>query len=125
LLKLLKIDELMIPEAMAAAWLARTLKTPDFLNSIELGSGYEVVQVRTPEGMVGKTLQEAAIRDRYQLNLITIAKGRGTTSSASTQHPIQKVLGVPAPGRCFEPDDILVLFGKAQDIRRMMHELVK
>ncbi|MFM2243136.1 MAG: hypothetical protein RLZ97_1991, partial [Verrucomicrobiota bacterium] len=32
------------------------------------------------------------------------------------------VLGVPQPERCFEADDILVLFGKAQDIRRMMRE---
>jgi trk system potassium uptake protein TrkA len=125
LLKLLKIDELMIPEAMAAAWLARTLKTPDFINSIELGSGYEVVQINVPESMIGKTLQQAAIRDRYQLNLITIAKGRGTLSSGSTRHPIQKVLGVPAPDRCFEGDDILVLFGKAQDIRQMIHESSK
>ncbi len=124
LLKLLKIEETMIPEAMAAAWLARMLKTPDFLNSIELGSGYEIVQVKIPDSMVGKALQEVGIRDRYQLNLITIAKGRATMSSASTQHPIQKVLGVPAPDRCFEADDILVLFGKTQDIRRMMHDSV-
>lgn len=125
LLKLLKIDELMIPEAMAAAWLARTLKTPDFLNSFELGSGYEVVQVKAPDSIVGKTLQEAAIRDRYQLNLVTIAKGRGTMSSASTQHPIHQVLGVPKPDRRFEIDDILVLFGKTQDIRRMMQDGAK
>jgi len=122
LLKLLKIDELMIPEAMAASWLARSLKTPDFLNSVELGGGYEVVQVKTPEAMVGQTLQESAIRDRYQINLITIAKGRDTISSASTQHPIQKVLGVPAPDRRFEADDILVLFGRTQDILRMMRD---
>lgn len=123
LLKLLKIDELMIPEAMAAAWLARTLKTPDFLNSVELGVGYEVVQVKVPERLVGTTLQKAAIRDQFGLNLITIAKGRGTLTSASTQHQIQKVLGVPAPDRRFEADDILVLFGKAQDIRKMIHKL--
>jgi trk system potassium uptake protein TrkA len=125
LLKLLKIDELMIPEAMAASWLARSLKTPDFLNSIELGSGYEIVQAKIPESMVGKTLQEAAIRDRFNLNLITIAKGRGTMSSSATQHTIQRVLGVPEPDRCFEADDILVLFGRSQDIRRMMHETLK
>lgn len=122
LLKLLKIDDLVVPEAMAASWLARSLKTPDFLNSVELGGGYEVVQVRAPDAMIGKTLQETAIRDRYLLNLITIAKGRDTLSSATTQHPIQKVLGVPAPDRRFEEGDILVLFGKSQDIRRMLHE---
>jgi K+/H+ antiporter YhaU regulatory subunit KhtT len=35
------------------------------------------------------------------------------------------VLGVPEPDRCFEADDILVLFGRSQDIRRMMHETLK
>jgi len=125
LLKLLKIDELMIPEAMAAAWLAKNLKTPDFLNCIELGSGYEVAQIKIPDGLVGVSLQEAAIRDRYRLNLVTIAKGRGALSAGSTRNPIHQVLGVPAPDRVFEVDDILVLFGRAQDIRRMIHELGK
>lgn len=122
LLKLLKIDELVIPEAMAAAWMARSLKTPDLLNSLELGGGYEIAQIITPTRMVGRTLQQAGLRDQYELNLITIGKSRGLSSSASGHHTIQKVLGVPQPDRCFEADDILVLFGKAQDIRRMMRE---
>lgn len=122
LLKLLKIDELVIPEAMAAAWLARSLKTPDLLNSLELGGGYEVAQIVTPSSMVGKTLQEVGLRDQYQLNLITTGKSRSATSSASGHHTIQKVLGVPQPDRCFDADDILVLFGKAQDIRRLMRD---
>ncbi len=72
--------------------------------------------------MIGQTLQEAALRDRYNLNLITIAKSRGTLTLTPTQHSMNKVLGVPQPDRPFEEGDILVLFGKAQDIRRMMRE---
>jgi trk system potassium uptake protein TrkA len=121
LLKLLKIDELVIPEAMAAAWLARSLKTPDLLNTLELGGGYEIAQINAPAKMVGQTLQEVALRDKYQLNVVTIGKSRAT-SSASTHASIHKVLGIPQPNRVFEPDDILVLFGKAQDVRRLMHE---
>ena len=30
------------------------------------------------------------------------------------------VLGIPLPTRVFEVDDILVLFGQAKDVRRMM-----
>jgi trk system potassium uptake protein len=122
LLKLLKIDELVIPEAMAAAWMARSLKTPDLLNSLELGGGYEIAQIVAPASMVGKTLQEAGLRDRFELNLITIGKNRCSSSTVPSNHSIQKVLGVPLPDRCFEADDILVLFGKAQDIRRLMRE---
>lgn len=120
LLKLLKIDELMIPEAMAAAWLARSLKTPDVIDSLELGDGYEIAHIAAPAPIVGKTLQEINLRGRYDLNLVTIAKGRGMTALSSTRHPIKRVLGIPQPERPFESDDILILFGRAKDIRVMM-----
>lgn len=120
LLKLLKIDELMVPEAMAAAWLARSLKTPDKINSLELGGGYEIAQILVPQPLVGKTLQEADLRSRYDLNLVTVAKGRGMTALTSTRHPINKVLGIPEPSRVFEADDILLLFGLEKDVRRML-----
>ena len=61
LLKLLKIDELMIPEAMAAAWLARSLKTPDVINSLELGGGYEIAQILVPPPLVGVDLAGRSI----------------------------------------------------------------
>jgi trk system potassium uptake protein TrkA len=122
LLKLLKIDDLLIPEAMAAAWLARSLKSPDLLNTLDLGGGYEIAQIVTPTRMVGLTLQVVSLRDQYELNLITIGKGRGASTSATSQTPIQKVLGIPQPDRNFEVDDILVLFGKGQNVRRLMRE---
>lgn len=122
LLKLLKIDELVIPEAMAAAWMARSLKSPELLDSLELGGGYEIAQVIAPASLVGMTLQETGLRDHFGLNLITIGKNRCASSSAPSNHAIQKVLGVPLPDRRFEDDDVLVLFGKAQDIRRLMRE---
>lgn len=121
LLKLLKIDELLIPEAMAAAWLAKSLKTPDLINSLDLGGGHEVAQIMIPPRLIGKTLQQSGIRDRYHLNLVTIGKGRGSSSAAAHQ-AIGKVLGVPQPDRPFEADDILVVFGKAQDLRSMIRQ---
>lgn len=125
LLKLLKIDELMVPEAMAAAWLARSLKTPDVINSLELGGGFEVAQIAVPPPIVGKTLQEMNLRGRYDLNLVTIAKGRGMTALTSTRHPINRVLGIPQPDRKFEIDDILVLFGQGKDVRRLINDHAK
>lgn len=122
LLKLLKIDELMIPEAMAAAWLTRSLKSPDLIDSLELGGGYEIAQILAPAAFVGKTLQDVGMRSKYDLNLVTIAKGRGTGALSSTRQAISKVLGIPLPDRAFEADDILVLFGLGKDLRRMMRD---
>ena len=125
LLKLLKIDELMIPEAMAAA--GSPGRSRRLTSSTASNSAADTKSCRSglPKAWSAKPCRRRRSVTAIGLNLITIAKGRGTTSSASTHHPIQKVLGVPEPGRCFEADDILVLFGKAQDIRRMIHELVK
>lgn len=120
ILKLLKIDELLIPEAMAAAWLARSLNTPEVIDRLELGSGYEIAQILIPQALVGVSLQEVELRNRYHLNLVTIGKGRGTATLSSTRHPIGKVLGIPQPTREFESDDVLVLFGLAKDVLRMM-----
>lgn len=125
LLKLLKIDETMIPEAMAAAWLARSLKAPDKVSSLELGGGYEIAHILTPEPLVGKTLQESDLRARYQLNLVTVAKSRGATALSSMRHPISKVLGSPDPSRVFEADDVLLLFGLEKDIQRMLTDYKK
>ncbi len=125
LLKLLKIDELMVPEAMAAAWLARSLNAPDKIHSLELGGGYEIAQILVPQPLVGKTLQDAEFRLRYDLNLVTIAKGRGMAVLTSTRHPINKVLGVPEPSRIFEADDVLLLFGLEKDVRRMLIDYEK
>ena len=122
LLKLLKIDELMIPEAMAAAWLTRSLKSPDLIDSLELGGGYEIAQILAPAAFLGKTLQDVGLRSKYDLNLVTIAKGRGTGALSSTRQSISKVLGIPLPDRAFEADDILVLFGLGKDLRRMMRD---
>ncbi len=122
LLKLLRIDELMIPEAMAAAWLARSLKSPEILDSLDLGGGYEIAQIMAPTAFVGKSLQEIGLRSNYDINLITIAKGRGAAALSSTRQAVQKVLGIPLPDRAFEADDILVLFGHAKDVRRMMRD---
>jgi trk system potassium uptake protein TrkA len=126
LLKLLKIDELMVPEAMAAAWLARSLNAPDVISSLELGGGYEVAQVLAPFSMVGLTLKELDLRARYDLNLVTIAKGRSSgVALSSTRHSLNKVLGIPEPSRPFEASDVLVLFGQASNLRRLIRDYEK
>lgn len=122
LLKLLKIDELLIPEAMAAAWLARSLKAPDVLNSFQIGQGHEIVEVILPPGMAGKTLVEMDLRGRYDLNLVTILRRKNATSLSSSAPQIEKIIGVPEPGRVFEKADILLLFGTEKNVRRLLSD---
>lgn len=122
LLKLLKIDELLIPESMAAAWLSRSLRSPDLLDSLYIGKNHEIVEVIVPKRIIGKSLIEADLRGRYELNLVTILKRKAALSSKSSVPQIDQVLGIPDPTRVFEATDILVIFGHERNVRRLMIE---
>ncbi len=122
LLKLLKIDELIIPESMAAAWLARSLKTPDVRTSLPVGKGHEIVEVNVPAGLVGKTLKEANLRGDYGLNLVTVVRHKSMTCVTDATAMVDKILGVPAPDRPFEEGDVLLLFGTEKNVRRLLDD---
>jgi len=122
LLKLLKIEEVIIPESLAAAWLARSLRSPDVLNCFQVGKGHEIAEVSVPPGIVGKTLRELELRARYELNLVTVMRRKDASSVSSTLPQIDKILGIPDPGRIFEAQDILLLFGTEKNVRRLLED---
>jgi len=122
LLKLLKIEELIIPESLAAAWLARSLRSKDVVNAFQVGKDHEIVEVSVPPGMIGKTLRDLDLRGTYQLNLVTILRRKSATSVSSALPQIEKIIGVPEPTRIFEANDILLIFGTEKNIRRLLND---
>jgi trk system potassium uptake protein TrkA len=112
LLKLMHIEETILPEAMAAARVARTLTLEGVRDSIEVGQDFEIIEVAAPD-FAGKTLKDLNLRERYRLNIITLK------SPKSPDQP-DEVLGVPDPGHVLKSTDILVLFGKESDVRRFL-----
>lgn len=122
LLKLLKIDELIIPESLAAAWLARSLRSKDVVNAFQVGKDHEIVEVSVPSGMIGKTLRDLDLRGTYELNLVTILRRKGATSVSSALPQIEKIIGIPEPTRAFEENDILLIFGTEKNIRRLLND---
>lgn len=122
LLKLLKIEELIIPEALAAAWLARSLRTPDVVNCFQVGKGHEIVEVNLPPALLGKTLRDIDLRGQYELNLVTVLRRKGAASLTSAAPQIDKIIGVPEPGRAFEEGDILLLFGTEKNVQRLLRD---
>lgn len=122
LLKLLKIEEIIIPESLAAAWLVRSLRSPDILNGFHVGKGHEIAEVNVPAGLVGKSLRDLDLRARYELNLITVLRRKGTLSVSTVIPQIDKILGIPDPSRLFEKEDILLLFGSETNVRRLLDD---
>ncbi|HYF34351.1 MAG TPA: TrkA family potassium uptake protein [Prosthecobacter sp.] len=122
LLKLLKIEELIIPESLAAAWLARSLRSRDVVNAFQVGKGHEIVEVVVPPGLIGKALRDLDLRGKYELNLVTVLRRARAASVSNVLPQIEKIIGVPEPDRVFEERDILLIFGTEKNVRRLIDD---
>lgn len=119
LLRLMKIEELIRPDAESAHRMAQTL-IHGVLNSLDLTGGFIIVESKVPAQVVGQTLKEAGLRSVYQLNLVTVRKPSRPEAAIVTRKSNVELIGVPPADYRFEAGDILVLFGEQQHIDRFL-----
>jgi len=118
LLGLLRIPKIVLPEKMAAERMGRSLMLRQVEDAYALSSEYDIVEVAAPTHFLGQTLVNIALRNRYHLNLITVKQAL-TEKNPTESH---RVLGIVPPDYAFQTGDILVLFGKEQDVRRFLQD---
>ena len=121
LLKLLNVDELLVPEAEAAVHLARRIMMPGLLEVFEIYKDYCIFEIEAPKAFVSKTLLELNLRLKFSMNLVTvkrIIKKRGLLTLGEREEI--EVTGVPSPDFKILDKDILVLFGHEKDMRTLL-----
>jgi trk system potassium uptake protein TrkA len=119
LLELMKVPKIILPERMAADRTARSLMLGRVNDAVAISADFDIVELPLPERLAGRSLQDAALRHRYRLNLITIKR---PSPSSTPELPRFDVLGIIPPDHVFDPQDILLLFGKESDIRRFLQD---
>jgi trk system potassium uptake protein TrkA len=115
------VSEVISPEEEISKKLASSLMHEDILDYIQLGSGYDIVQLKTPDAFIGKSIQELDLRIRFNVNLITIKKLITSIDKKTSETEVsEKIIGVPSASTVLEKDDILILFGRGKDIQKLI-----
>ncbi|MBM4175595.1 MAG: TrkA family potassium uptake protein [Ignavibacteria bacterium] len=115
------VKEVISPEEEISKKLASNLIHEDILDYIPLGSGHNIVHLKTPDAFIGKSIQELDLRIRYNVNLITIKKFVTAIDKKTSQsETVEKIAGVPSASTVLEKDDILILFGRDKDIQKLI-----
>ncbi|MCS7177353.1 MAG: TrkA family potassium uptake protein [Candidatus Kapabacteria bacterium] len=123
LLRLMGVQELVLPEAEAAEALANRLLLGRVRKAFELSPEYSIVEIEAPRHFIGKQLRDLGLRERYGVNLVTIKRVQQRAGLLSLgQHERVRVIGVPTPETIIEPGDILVVFGREQELHRLLEE---
>ncbi len=124
LLKLMNITELLYPEAEAAGHLANRLMIPGLIESFEISKDFGIFEINTPKRFYTKSLIEVNLRKIYQLNLVTVKRPKLVKSFFKNDTgDSYDVLGVVTPDYVFQDGDIIVLFGKEADFKKMLEEV--
>ena len=99
-------DEVILPEHEAGVRLARRLSSIDFVDFLELGQDKGIVEIVTPDYLVGKSLREAQIRQRYGLAVVAIRR-------------VGEVIISPRAEEVIEQGDILVILGEIANCEKL------
>lgn len=119
-IKAIGVSEIVHPEEDSAERMAKRLQMKNVLDSLDLSDDYNVIEVKTPERYIGMTLEETNLRKEYQVTVITIIHEIERTNMLGKKSITKKVVGVVNGDTKIESGDILVLFGLAKDIQRIL-----
>lgn len=128
LLRLLRVDRLVIPEEFTARGLAHSMVLKGVVNGIDLGSGYALVEVEALPHFLGPDSEwRRKLFNRFNIRLVTIKRReKGLVSSllgrdAPPEAPM-RTLGLVSLAETIEAGDLLVIFGQDMDLRRFLEE---
>lgn len=94
--------------------LIQKLSSPVVPSGSNVASGYSMFEFHPPKKFIGKSLSQIKFRNTYGLEVIMIKKPMSEFDSKEEQE-----INMPQPDYPIKKDDILVLFGKNENIKKM------
>ena len=119
ILEQIGFNEILSPEQEVGISVAERLLNPSILSSLQLRDEYEIVEIKAPNRILGRSLQELSLRERFKLTVVTIKREYKNGVKENGEQKFEKhVLGVPSPSTIIQNGDTLIVFGKSSDIEQ-------
>ena len=122
-LKLIGVKDLFRVEDVAARRLADLFIKEGLMRLRKIDATHSLAEVKLPTEWIGKTLMGVDMRKRHQINLLTIRRGKITEAEAIDDvlnTPEQPVIDMPEPSLEFKEGDVLVIFGKDENLQEFV-----
>jgi trk system potassium uptake protein TrkA len=124
ILEAIGVVEILNPEEDSAERFVTKITLKNVIDSLNISDEYSVVEVVVPNLYIGLTVAEVDLRKNFSLNILTIKKD--IQKHILTKDYYQtKIIGVVTHDYRFEPNDVLVIFGHIDDIKRWIEKTNK
>lgn len=95
--------------------IAQRLVAPEVLDSIPISRDFSLTEMYVPKAFVGKSLQELNIREKFNVNIISVKRIRIDTDSDGNPSRSEELV-FPAAEDVLQDADILFVVGKNGDL---------
>jgi trk system potassium uptake protein TrkA len=120
ILAAMNIHDIVHPEKEAAQQLSHRLTYNLGKEMLFIDNEHSVTETLIPAWMVNKKLADLDIRGKFKVNIISVLRDENI-SKTSSKTVIEKLCkGVITPEFVFKEGDIIVTFGKNDDIKKLM-----
>jgi trk system potassium uptake protein len=122
ILEAMQVDEIVHPEEETAERWAKKLNIRGVVDSFELTGEHHIIEARVPRHFAGRTLEEIGVRRKYNVIILTTIKKVEEKNLIGIVKKVNKVQEVASGKTLLNEDDILVLYGKINDIKHFLKE---
>ena len=122
-LRLLGVEYLFRVEDVAARQLTEHFIRDGLMRLRKIDATHSLAEVNLPTEWEGKTLMGVNMRKLYKINLLTIRRGSPTEIAdpeGVLNKPETPVIDSPDPSTEFKHGDVLVIFGKDEDLQHFV-----
>ncbi len=118
----MNVDDIVQPEVEYANELSNRLLIPNAIKSMDLPDDYEIVEIETPEKLIGANIKELDAKHQHDIYILTTIKKEFGKNFLGNETEKYEVQGILAPDYNIEKDDILLLFGKSKKIHQFVQK---
>lgn len=122
-LQTLGVERVVFPEKDAAEAVAQTMSLGGFLSSYRIDNANYILQFVVPPTLVGKTIEQSAITQDYQLRIIALKKVMQVKNMLGLSHSERVIASDTTSETVIEKGDILVVYGLLKNYDRMVHDI--
>ncbi|MGB3183089.1 MAG: TrkA family potassium uptake protein [Cyclobacteriaceae bacterium] len=119
ILEKMGVKEILSPEDTVGKTVAEMLLHPNMHSFLPLPDDYEIVEINTPNRVVNQTVSEVGLREKYNLNLITIKRIYEEEKDGEVVK-VEHIIGVPKGDTVLYETDIIIILGKVQDVNKFI-----
>ena len=109
ILRRIGADSVVYPDRDSAHRLARAIANHEVVDFLEVSEGYSIAEIEVPDGVRGKTLAEADLRNKTGVTVLCIRR-----PDPDPKKP-RKIV-IPRATDVIEPGDRLIVFGETKNL---------